>query len=335
MIGIVSSAEDLHTVHVRHRLDELGAEHVLLDTGQVPTGVALTSTQDADGWRGAWGDVDLGTLRSMWWRRPQPFRIDDSVRDPHDRGFVRGECAAMVAGLWSCLDARWVNDPDRDEAASRKMAQLRLAVRLGLRVPRTCMTNDPERARAFLDDEPGAVVFKPFSATPTTWRETRPVREADRELLDTVRLAPVIFQEAVPGGVDVRVTIVGDQVHAAEIRGDASAYEYDFRVDASPRITPHDLPIGVEARLRRLMRRLGIVYGAVDLRVAPDGGYVFLEVNPAGQWLFVELATGQPITASLAALLHRLDRSATPAQPWQAHPSAATAPAAPELAGVG
>ena len=56
------------------------------------------------------------------------------------------------------------------------------------------------------------------------------------------------------------------------------------------------------------MQRLGLRYGAADFRVAPDGDLVFLEVNPAGQWLFVEYATGQPIAAALADLLVRLDR---------------------------
>ena len=67
----------------------------------------------------------------------------------------------------------------------------------------------------------------------------------------------------------------------------------------------------VEDRLRVMMRRMGLRYGAVDLRRSPEGDYVFLEINPAGQWLFIELATGQPISAALAELLHDLDREVT------------------------
>jgi glutathione synthase/RimK-type ligase-like ATP-grasp enzyme len=51
------------------------------------------------------------------------------------------------------------------------------------------------------------------------------------------------------------------------------------------------------------MHRLGLVYGAIDVRLTPEGRYVFLEVNPAGQWLFIEHATGQPISAELASRL--------------------------------
>lgn len=321
MIGIVSNDEDLHAAHVRRHLDQAGGEYVVIDTSTLPTQVALTTTElPGRGWQGSWqsGTVDheLSEVHAMWWRRPQPFVLDEAITDAHDRGFARGECAAMVAGLWQCLDAEWVNDPDRDEAASRKMWQLRVASELGLRVPRTCMTNSPERALAFIDSEPGPVVFKSFSATEVTWRETRMVRDQDRGLFDRVRLAPVIFQECIPGGFDIRVTMVGDRVFPAEIRAGESAYDLDFRVDTEHApIAVHALPRSVEDRLRFMMRRLGLRYGAVDLRRSPDGDYVFLEINPAGQWLFIELATGQAISAALAELLHDLDREVTEGAP--------------------
>lgn len=313
MIGIVSHIDDLHTREVGRHLDHLGAGHVLIDTAEVPAATALTTVQEPGApWHGSWsgatGELDLTTLRAMWWRRPQPFRLDDGLRDAADRGFAHGECAAFVAGLWSCLDAEWVNDPDRDERASRKMHQLQLAARLGLRVPRTCMTNDPDRARLFVESQRGAVVFKSFSATPQTWRETRPVRACDLPLMDLVRLAPVIFQEAV-AGIDLRVTVVDGQVFPARIRVREGGYSYDFRVDPDPQIDVYRLPAEVQARLLRLLGCLGLRYGAVDLRVTPAGEHVFLEVNPAGQWLFVEMATGQQISAALAEVLVRLDRS--------------------------
>ena len=324
MIGIVSHAGDLHSREVLRHLDHLGADTVLIDTAGVPRDVALTTTQDADRWHADWVvranadaasggpgplTVDADALRVMWWRRPQPFTLHEEVGSAQDRAFAHGECAAAVAGLWSCLAAVWVNDPDRDEAASRKMWQLQLATRLGLRVPRTCMTNDPGRAQAFIAAEPTGVVFKSFSATPQTWRETRPVGEVDLGLIASVRYAPVIFQELIPGGLDIRVTVVGREMFAAEFRAGESAYEFDFRIDTAHCPTaPHELPLAVREHLLALMDRLGLLYGAIDLRLTPDGDYVFLEINPAGQWLFVEYATGQQITAALAGLLAGLDR---------------------------
>ena len=312
MIGIVSHDEDLHAATVRSHLDSLGVGAVQLDTADMPDRIGLTTwTRPGGDWRAEWGIDGVGAddLRVMWWRRPQPYMPSDGVTSQQDRMFVVGECAAAVSGLWSCLDAVWVNDPDRDEAASRKMWQLKVASELGLRVPRTCMTNSPERARQFIAGEAGEVIYKAFGATPETWRETRIITATQVAQLDQVRLAPVIFQEAIPGGRDIRVTVVGDRVFPAQIIGPADGYEYDFRLHtAQSAITPVDLPDEVTTALLALMRRLGLWYGAIDLRRAPDGDYVFLEINPAGQWLFVEYATDQPISQELAILLARLDR---------------------------
>ena len=152
------------------------------------------------------------------------------------------------------------------------------------------------------------MIYKAFSATPETWRETRVVSATEIAQLDQVRLAPLIFQEAIPGGCDLRVTVVGDRLFPAEIVGPADGYEYDFRLHtAQSSITPVELPVTVTDRLLALMRRLDLGYGAIDLRRGSDGDYVFLEINPAGQWLFVEYATDQPISASLASLLAELD----------------------------
>jgi hypothetical protein len=51
------------------------------------------------------------------------------------------------------------------------------------------------------------------------------------------------------------------------------------------------------------MQHLGLVYGAIDLRLTPENEYVFLEVNPSGQYLFVELLTGVPLSDRMAHCL--------------------------------
>lgn len=317
MIGVVSHADDPHATAVLDRLRTAGADVVLIDTADLPTRAAITTSQDPlTGWSGTWegqqGEFALSELRAMWWRRPQPFLLDSRISHGDDRHFAIGETAAMVAGLWACLDAHWVNDPVRDEAASAKMLQLKLAAACGLTVPQTCMTNDPIRAQEFLHAVGGRAIFKSFSATPSTWRETRPVRDSDRALLDQVALAPVIFQERIDGGIDVRVTIVGKEQYPARIEVSDPRFEYDVRLDTeAAKITACDLPPDIALGLSRLMGALGIVYGAVDFRVAPDGQLVFLEVNPAGQWLFIEFETGQPIADALAQYLVASDRPLT------------------------
>jgi hypothetical protein len=51
------------------------------------------------------------------------------------------------------------------------------------------------------------------------------------------------------------------------------------------------------------MRRLGVVYGAINMQLTPDGRYIFLEINPPGEWLFIEERTGQPISEAVSEVL--------------------------------
>jgi hypothetical protein len=315
MILAISHPADLHATEVMRHLVAAGADATLLDTGQIPvaTQVAFEHAHTA-AWRGSaridGGEVDLKRVAAVWWRRPLPFALHPALRDDADRQFAYAETHAAMTGIWSCLDARWMNEPDRDDRASRKAWQLKLASRLGLRVPRTCITNDPARAREFIASEgTRPVIYKAFTGTERTWRETRVLRPGEQDLFDAVRFAPVIFQEHIPAIVDLRVTIVGTRIFAAAITSQSTSYPHDFRMAMQEAtVSPHEIPDDTAQTLLDLMNELGLVYGALDLRLTPDGEYVFLEINPAGQWLFVEQHTQQPISESIAAQLMTWDQ---------------------------
>ena len=302
MIVVVSAPRDLHAVEVMQHLQRRGAPATLLDLSEYPHGRALTME-----WPGArfhLGDLDVSECRAVWWRRPQPFTLHDDIRKDTDRHFAYAEVEAAFSGLWSSLDVLWVNHPMRDEEASRKVWQLKVAEELGFRIPRTCITSDPLVARAFIDEQtPERTIYKAFAGSDAAWRETRLLKRSETELLESVRFAPVIFQEYIRG-TDLRLTIVGDEIFPAAIHVAPSGYQVDFRMTMDEaRIEAVALPDDLSNRLRSFMRRLGLVYGAIDVRLTPEGDYVFFEINPSGQWLFIEQATGQPITGAVAGVL--------------------------------
>jgi len=314
VILLLSHDADAHAIEVLRRLRAQGADVVMFDTAQFPTRAALTVTQSSD-WAArletADGAIDLTAARVAWWRRPMPFELHTELNDPEDRAFAYGECQAAVAGLWASLDATWINDPDRDQLASRKLNQLKVATGLGLRTPRTCITNDPAEATRFAASEgAGGVIYKSFAATATRWRETRVLRPDEHRLLDHVRASPVIFQEHIPAAVDLRITVIGRELFPAAIHSQDTDYPHDFRMSMDQaEMRPYELPPAVEKGLLALMDHFDLLYGAIDMRLTPDGEHVFLEINPAGQWLFVEVRTGQPITQALCDLMLRLDQA--------------------------
>jgi glutathione synthase/RimK-type ligase-like ATP-grasp enzyme len=315
VILVISSVNDAHASAVLGELRRLGAEARLLDLSLFPSQMQLTMQYDSVNRRAFWlklpGDehLDLADCRVIWWRRPQSFVLPPTIVQEAHRVFALNEIQEAFSGLWQAVDAFWVNPPHCDTMAHRKVYQLRVAQEVGLAIPRTLITSDPEEARQFAATQGyERTIYKAFSATPADWRETRLLRSEEIAQLDNVRYAPVIFQEYIEAQYDLRITIVGQSIFPAAIFSQQTAYKVDFRMDiANARIEPVALPVAVEAHLFDVMEKLGLVYGAIDMRLTPDGRYVFLEINPAGQWLFVEQHSHQPITASMATLLASRD----------------------------
>jgi hypothetical protein len=311
MILVISSEHDTHAMTVISGLARAGADATLLDLAEFPERIQLSigygagNAPDLRIRHGNNAELSLADCGVVWWRRPQSFQIASEVTNPGYRGFALSESQEAFAGLWLALDAFWVNDPTRDQAAGRKVSQLKLARDVGLETPITLVTNCPEEARNFVRKR-GAdrTIYKAFSATAQHWRETRLLKSNEIELLESVKFAPVIFQEYVPAKVDLRITIMGENVFAAAIYSQETSYPVDFRMDmGAGRVETFVLPSEIVARLHTFMERLGLVYGAIDMRLTPDGRYVFLEINPAGQWLFVEERTRQPMTEAFISLL--------------------------------
>lgn len=319
MILIISSLEhDDHALPVMKAIERSGGEWVLLDLSDYPADLRLSiewsGTEAAPRYQlkrdGPKGDLAIGDCHVAWWRRPQPLRLDASLTAPEHREFAFQEAVQAISGLWLLLDVFWVNHPLKDDAAQRKPYQLRIAREMGLETPATLITSDPAAARAFVERHgPERTIYKSFLASRDAWRETRLLRQDEVPLLDSVTFAPVIFQELVPADLDLRITVMGDDVFASAVDTRNTDYLVDYRMTMDQgQVTPFDLPEDVAGKLRAYLDRLGLVYGAIDMRVTPDGRYVFLEVNPSGQWRFMEQRTGVPMTDAFARMLINRDR---------------------------
>jgi glutathione synthase/RimK-type ligase-like ATP-grasp enzyme len=136
---------------------------------------------------------------------------------------------------------------------------------------------------------------------------TSPVQSQDLDHLDDLRYCPATFQEQVSKALELRATVVGDRVFTAAIDSQRSERaRFDWRRDGLGLIDdwePYRLPVEVEESLLKLMRFFGLNYGAADFILTPDGRHVFLEVNPVGEFFWLERNPGFPISATLADLL--------------------------------
>jgi glutathione synthase/RimK-type ligase-like ATP-grasp enzyme len=305
VILVISHEQDPHAERVIRHLQADGQHVLLLNLTELPDRATLSIDYDPpdqpriDYVRAGGASYPLHEVKSVWWRRPQTPNLS-SVTDPQVNLFTANEWNEAINGLWQLLDARWMNDPTRDDAASRKARQLRVAAEVGLQVPRTLITTDVHRAHKFIGELGVAgTIYKTFSCTHAIWRETRLLRPEAMAHLDAVRLAPVIFQQFIPAETDLRITAVGGKLFPAAIRSRDGLVDFRLSVgDAA--LSAEELPVSLSEKLLALLKRLGLAYGAIDMRRTPDGEYYFFEINTAGEFLFVEDRTGQPIARAIA-----------------------------------
>ncbi len=297
--------------HVRRVTEHLNHPWTLIDLAWFPSKVRMHAYAGAnvdamlldlpDGQR-----IDLDQVGAVWNRRIRDYTLDPALTDTTARTFAWSESHEALPGLWHGMECFWMNSPESDIRSMKKTLLHRLARRAGLRVPETLVTNDPAAATAFIEQHmERGVIRKAFRNIADAPRETHLLTRADLAQIETVCYAPVIFQEYIPAGLDLRATVIDGEILTAAFRSQAD-YEVDYRAGiGSAEVTEYKLPDDIAGRLRALMSQLDLVFGAVDFRVTPEGEHVFFEINPAGEFLFVADRTNLPITQAIAAALER------------------------------
>ncbi|QEO14731.1 hypothetical protein FLP10_10170 [Agromyces intestinalis] len=310
MILIAAGRDDAHAVAVADCLRDTGVKVVRLDTadlagagslelafgaGHHPELTLHTGTEPHSDDPAATDPVDLARATVGWWRRPGPVAPADHV--PHE----------VLEGVIASLSIDWLNPPAAEDAARHTLVQWTAAAELGFALPHTIVTRDPDRARAFAIRHRVAGVVTKSLRPHTGTGETHRLEASDLTVLDRVRHSPTLLQEYVDG-VDLRVTVAGDEVFAAEVDGSGTLRPWELRRGREPAlIRPAELPGSLGAALVGLARRLGLGITTVDLRRTADGRHVLLDLDPSGSWLFVERATGLPITDAVADVLAARD----------------------------
>jgi glutathione synthase/RimK-type ligase-like ATP-grasp enzyme len=316
VVLLLTHSGDYYTVdRVAEELTHRGLHPVRLDTDDFPGQWELALSPGEAGWlHTPAGELRERELQAVWLRRLVAPRFDDALEPEYRKSCAR-ESLATLEGFLDTLEAsgcRFVNPPGADGLAQDKSRQLRLARALGLEVPRTLVTNDAARVRAFFQQVDGRAVTKMLTPLSQSMDGSQPflytseLRAEHLEELEGLRYSPMVFQERIPKAYELRVAVVGEHCFVGAIDATGSAAgQVDWR-RARPGECPWRsgvLPPEVAERLVRLVATLGLVYGAVDLIVTPTGRHVFLEVNPGGEWGMLEKQLGLPIAAALAEAL--------------------------------
>jgi ATP-grasp ribosomal peptide maturase len=303
---VVTRLDDATADEVIGELNRRRVPVVRLDPGDVPTAVTVAAAFDGTGVAGTLATetraVDLDGVRSVYWRRPTPYSADLAMSEQVARWALE-EARYGLGGILAALpDAHYLNHPWRNRDAEHKPAQLATAARCGLNVPATLITNDPGRARDFVDTH-RPVLYKPLRETEyadaegrslTVWIEDVTPAQID----DRVRHTAHLFQQRVSKTADIRLTAVAGQLFAVRI-DDSPGIDWRRHYDRLT-YTPIDVPPEIAKGVRDYLNAFGLIFGAFDFGLDPDGRWHWYECNPNGQWAWLPDHITSPITAALA-----------------------------------
>lgn len=322
MSVLLSQAGDPHIAPVREALIRLGMTVLCCDLADFPQQLQVSAQLSASPWGGKLcyqgQEYALDEITSVWWRRPQRSHAPDGY-GPAAQTWLDQEAyygfLGLLLGSPEGGSPFWVSRPQRIRAAEFKASQLAAAQSLGLRTPRTLLTNEPVVAREFYEQLAGRVICKPVwkSQLPLSgevpeqprFLYTNQVRSEHLGWMDGVRATMHCFQERIEKACDVRVIVIGRRVFAVEIHAQTERARLDWRrAYADLRYAVHQLPPQLEQTLLSLVRLFGLQYSAMDLLLTPAGEYIWLELNPNGQFLWVAEPTGLPLAEAIAQLFY-------------------------------
>jgi MvdD family ATP-grasp ribosomal peptide maturase len=316
---IITRSDDNESVRmVTQAIERKGGAAIRFDTDRYPTEVRLSAYYGTDGderltLTNDKGEFNLREVEAIWHRRLNFGAQLPKTLDRQLRNASLGETRAAAQGMLASLTAFRMDAVQHIRHAENKQLQLQVARELGLEIPRTLTTNDPVAVHAFAESCQGGIVTKMLSsfAVYEEGRElvvfTNPVKPEDLADLSGLSLCPMTFQEMIPKALELRTTVAGRRVMSASIDSQGSARAaHDWRRDGLRMIEdwqPYELPREVEEKILRLMDRFVLNYGAIDIIVTPDGRHVFLEINPVGEFFWLERSPGLPIADAIADVL--------------------------------
>lgn len=262
--------------------------------------------------------LDSSELKTIWDRRPElpkdlPIVCSENI-NKHNleeaAGFLRF-FRSFISGIPS------IGSINYDRYASSKMEQLAKAISVGLIVPDTCFSNRQSDILKMADNHQELVLKSiendgfldsdsdqeyVFYSQKVSYED---IASAPKEaFIQTVSY----IQEYIPKTFELRITVVAKKVFACKIESqhladDKGKVDWRQGYDYGLRYEPYDLPDNIAQKCIKFLDRMRLNFGAFDFIVTPSGEYVFLECNPNGQWLWIEMATGLKISEAIADAL--------------------------------
>ncbi len=311
-ILFISRNDDQHVPQVLDAVEALGHEVIYLKTNE------LLSAQYS--WQLTKGvstfhlnGLPIKDTQAVWLRRPDLLLEE---QDGATREYLQIELGQLIDTVCNAVPsgAHWISHPHTLSRARDKLAQLVVAQNLGIRTPATLMSTDEEDIVQFFKEHKEGVVAKALRAQVVSdpasgashMIRTRGINQ-NEAVENSATGTPLVLQQHIHGSREIRVVIMGSEVFAFSIKPQTNSEEYwdDIKDLALSQltVTPCSLPNWLDSKLTDLVQGFGLEFSSLDLIEDQDGELYFIDLNPNGQWMWLDYLTEIDLVSPFAKLL--------------------------------
>lgn len=241
--------------------------------------------------------INSNTTLSIYYRK-HTFP-DTSDFAPEYRRIINSDILAIIDGLANSFSGVVLTKPYLLRQAENKIFQLIYAKSHSILMPKSFIGNN-DHWKCINDQR----IIKPISvgkietSSGIAIIQTNLMHENDS--YDSPELTPVYIQEYIKKSFEVRITVVDDDFFAVKIVSDNMI---DWRAGNNNQYEIIDIPIEIKKCIKMMMKDFQLRFGAIDYIVDVDGKWYFLEINPNGQWQWLECILGLSISDSIMNML--------------------------------
>lgn len=245
------------------------------------------------------GDVILiENFKKIWYRTGKISLQPASVAYPE-------KAAAIAVNNYLKAEAKAITDfiitqlSDKPSLGSYTNSQLNKlfvlvkAKEVGLKIPDTLISSEKEIVASF-NEKNGCIINKSikdcFTLVLDNTSYFNPTSEINAELFQKMSHSffPSLVQPRLDKAYELRIFFMKDLFYSMAIFSqNDSQTKVDYRrynYTKPNRTVPYKLPDHIKGKIIHLMKVLDLDTGSVDMIVTKNGDYIFLEVNPVGQF---------------------------------------------------
>ena len=314
---ILTNKDDITVDFIVRELKKREISYYRLNTEDIPSSISIIFDINNESYRLFDKvkniEIDLLEFDAVYYRRPGISNLNHiNELNSTELYYLKSELTFILEGIYKILRNKyWLNNVYSIREAENKIYQLEIAKNIGFTIPNAIISNDEKAVNFMREVHNNDLIIKPIKSGNMEYKNvkkaifTTKIREEQFDDIDRITSFPIFMESNIHKKLDLRCTVVGNDVFAAEIHSQISE---DSKIDwrKGKKILnhkEHNLPENIKKMCIELTQKLNLNYSAIDMVLDENNNYIFLEINPNGQWAWIENRLQFPISKRIVDLL--------------------------------